>query len=272
MTRRRAVTLVEILVVIGILAVLMALLIPAVLKAREAGLRAQSMNNLKQIILGTHSFAAAYDGHLPSSAPDPSRGGEESLALFERLAPHVDRPYFEELTREREILVIKWLHSPADPTIGDAILNKELVSSYAANAIAFQTGSRLPASFTDGTSTTIAFAEHYSYDCQGSTFAAGQLSVFPRLPRRATFADTVDVRPETTGAPPVSRPSRPGVTFQVAPARKDCDPALPQTPHPGGMLAALGDGSVRVLAKGMAPETFWAAVTPSGGEVLGDDW
>ena len=52
----------------------------------------------------------------------------------------------------------------------------------------------------------------------------------------------------------------------------DCDPHLAQTPHSGGMLAAMCDGSVRTLAGGMSPATYWGAVTPDGGEVLGSDW
>jgi hypothetical protein len=38
------------------------------------------------------------------------------------------------------------------------------------------------------------------------------------------------------------------------------------------MLVALVDGSVRGLSPGIQPETYWAAVTPAGGEVLGADW
>jgi hypothetical protein len=45
-----------------------------------------------------------------------------------------------------------------------------------------------------------------------------------------------------------------------------------QTPHRIGMFVALLDGSVRRLAPGISPTTFWAAVTPAGGEVLGSDW
>jgi hypothetical protein len=38
------------------------------------------------------------------------------------------------------------------------------------------------------------------------------------------------------------------------------------------MLVVLADGSVRTLHPSITPGTFWAAVTPAGGEVLGNDW
>jgi hypothetical protein len=45
-----------------------------------------------------------------------------------------------------------------------------------------------------------------------------------------------------------------------------------QTPHVGGMLVGLGDGSVRSLAPSMSDWTYWAAVTPNGNETPYSDW
>lgn len=76
MRQKHAFTLVELLVVIGIVAVLIALLLPALSKAREAAQRAACASNLRQIGVAMYLYANDHRGSLPPRcAEEPTEGG-----------------------------------------------------------------------------------------------------------------------------------------------------------------------------------------------------
>lgn len=58
-------TLVELLVVIGIIAVLISLLLPALQKARLAALDVTCKSNIRQVAMGLHMYAANFKGQVP---------------------------------------------------------------------------------------------------------------------------------------------------------------------------------------------------------------
>ncbi|MEJ5277633.1 MAG: hypothetical protein WHU94_17230 [Thermogemmata sp.] len=89
--------------------------------------------------------------------------------------------------------------------------------------------------------------------------------------------EVLDALPPTF-ANPYCRDVLPGsaeaqsVTFQLRPKIEEADPSIPQSPYTYGLLAGLAGGSVRMISPQISPQTFWVAVTPNGGEVLGPDW
>lgn len=63
--RQCAFTLVELLVVIGIIAVLISVLLPSVAKARQAAQRVECLSNLRQVYLSFRMYAMANKDHVP---------------------------------------------------------------------------------------------------------------------------------------------------------------------------------------------------------------
>jgi prepilin-type N-terminal cleavage/methylation domain-containing protein len=90
MTQRRAFGLIELLVVVAILAILIALLIPAVQKVREAANRTQTMNCLKQCALGMHSYHSA-NKRFPDAFNTGGMYANVEKTLWFHLLPYMEQ-------------------------------------------------------------------------------------------------------------------------------------------------------------------------------------
>src|SRR3954466_6333492 len=71
-SRIAAFTLVELLVVIGIIAIMLAILLPTLARAREAANRVACLSNLRQLAAAVIAYAGENKSHLPEACPTNS--------------------------------------------------------------------------------------------------------------------------------------------------------------------------------------------------------
>ncbi len=189
---------------------------------------------------------------------------------------------------------LKGFICPSDPSVPsgtytDVIYNYQWApGSYAGNCVVFaqlpnpvqpdtvtswQGGSSIPTSFSDGTSNTILFAERYAV-CVSNPLSLQRANLWDGwlYPAQLNGGIGHDYLPYFAVPTANGSPIGPQSIFQVQPTQGSCDPSRASSAHTGGMNVGLADGSVRFLSAGMSGTTWWAAVTPAGGEVLGSDW
>ena len=77
-----AFTLIELLVVIAIIAILAAMLLPALASAKEKARRVTCNNHIRQLIMAAHLYAGDGADRLPSGASDANDPTDESLPLI----------------------------------------------------------------------------------------------------------------------------------------------------------------------------------------------
>ena len=81
-TLRRFFTLVELLFVIGIIAILSAILLPALAQTRQVARETSCLSNLKQIGLGMQNYLIDYDGYMLPNTLSHACGGSTDLVNF----------------------------------------------------------------------------------------------------------------------------------------------------------------------------------------------
>jgi hypothetical protein len=191
---------------------------------------------------------------------------------------------------------IKTYLSPADPSApADGFpdhSNPRAGTSYAHNEAVFAAGlavdpnfrngnvgpvARIPATFQDGTSNTIVFAEKYMIcglsNGNQATFYWGETCLNCGSP--GTYAgacNRLSNNPVNVGSPALFYNSI-TVPPQAKPSPSNgCNPCMLQATYASGLQVGLGDGSVRMVTSGISQATWIRAVSPNDGLTLGSDW
>jgi type II secretory pathway pseudopilin PulG len=282
---RPATTIIELIVVIGMIMLMIGLLIPAVSGARRVANRLKDANTLKNLGIALQSYAATYQGNLPGShvqAIFTVEFGNTSplINILPFLDCGVSPPYESRQGPGTFYSHIPMLVSPSDPS--NIVVQQHLQyweneidkchTSYSMNYQVFEGKPHLTRTITDGASNTISFGQHYYRTLNRTNVSFYILLNSPRQNgyRSGTFADAnyADNRPLTEGDPPISRGSLPG-TFQHMPNQMkfESDGRYLQSMHPAGLLVGMLDGAVRTVAPNINETAFWALVTPRGNEV-----
>ena len=305
-TRRHGLTIIEILVVVAIIGILVALLLPAVQAAREAGRRVRCMNNMRQLGIALNSYLAAV-GSYPGGA---NGAGYSALTM---LLPYLEaRPLYDSINFS--------LGAPGDVGLGGPNITAAattitlflcpsepatltgVATSYAGSAgfdlqdgldNGFFPGSnfrcRSARDIVDGLSTTVAFGEWRVSAPGGKTQDGGvfQLEDTTQRGRFEEFAS--DCRNLDDRTVPLAMPGKPVSWFSDGFGRSLMNHVAPMNSHScmngnsitygawtagsyhkSGAVVVFADGHSQFLRDTIALQTWRAIGSRNGGEIVGE--
>ena len=133
MKNSRLFTLIELLVVIAIIAILAAMLLPALNRARENANLSSCKNNVKQIAMGVLSYTSNYDDFLPlcNQAKDgdvQSGAGRKELYWISEIYPFLGATY--DFNVPEDFKLLKLFNCPSATTSEVWTANNITWSSY----------------------------------------------------------------------------------------------------------------------------------------------
>jgi len=241
-------------------------------------------NNIKQMSLGTINAADTNQGNLPPSVglwpgPGTPSAGQSDGGLHLHILPYIEQDNLYKAssvtpepndrnggqqTYSQWTPVIQNARVPTYicPSDGTQRGGEGGRTSYAHNGQVFKDNYRwgsnglatFPASLGDGTSNTIMFTEKLAH-CNSGDRAD---NFWPDWGPVTASSDIGYQFIGPTAIPQFQVPGNPGV----------CDDKRASSKHTGGIVVGMFDGSVRTVSPSVSGVTWWAAMTPSGGETF----
>ena len=300
--RHAGFTLIEVLVVIAIIAVLIALLLPAVQRVREAANRVQCLNNLKQIATALHSyhdvnnfFPHAYDARALFQDPSktPETASRRTFILTKSWATLI-LPFIEQDNLDRAGYTayhqrdVPIFACPSDPRTkgfytGNNAYGTQGLTDYLAvtgtmtfggsadpfsarpkcDGVIYESSRTRIADITDGTSNTVLVGER-----PPSPDLFWGWWTWSAFDASLGVRDTFLVYTVSGTSPPVSCSSLSPENYRPS-GGNNCDTHHFWSMHSGGGNWIFADGSVRFLPY-QSNSILPALATRSGGEVVSE--
>ena len=300
-------TLIELLVVIALLALLIALLLPAVQRARESMRKTDCQNKLHQLGIAMHNYHESYKMFPPPACYGAeSNYGANMGSWLVRILPMLDQAaaydqfdwnctvtggFSDTLCADNYLLATKNMpvfRCPSDAiersqnrpdlarTSYIACLGRSLDFNDRMGVFALNRGTSI-SEITDGTSTTMAVSEVYSHTIYKET-PGGNPPECPGLPspfndaRGQSWARAAGVRDwgYNTWLPPNNE-------IRECSSYKDGSPGQPQVLlaaarsfHAGGVQILLCDGGVRFISDSIDNGVWQRLGDRADGETVGE--